>query len=209
MTISMTVSGSVLRSQINKTIIYTIPFLFWMLSASILTYAGGNLASVPERHGLDISEIRGGLFAHNVEDNSSTEDGVDLNVEVLFTKLPFRHENKLINHFLTPKPHMGGHINTSDSTNMFYFGLTWNYLLTDTIFFESSFGGAIHDGALNTPGTLSFGCSTNFRESASLGWQMSEQLSVIVTVDHMSNANLCDRNGGLTNAGVRMGYKLN
>ncbi|WP_081449527.1 acyloxyacyl hydrolase [Rhodomicrobium vannielii] len=30
----------------------------------------------------------------------------------------------------------------------------------------------------------------------------------MATIDHMSNAGLCDTNRGLTNAGVRLGYKF-
>ncbi len=163
-----------------------------------------------ERHDtvFRIDEIRVGAFVYNVEpDNGGREDGTDVNLEVLFGKPSWSHPNKLINHFIRPRPHIGGDINTSSSTSQFYFGLTWDYKITDRIFFESSFGGAVHDGPLDVAGD-SYGCSLNFRESATLGLEIDKHWSLMITVDHMSNANLCSRNAGLTNAGARFGYKF-
>ena len=152
------------------------------------------------------TEIRIGGFWHNAEDNDDSEDGADINLELLFGKPSWSHPNRWIKHFITPRPHIGGHINTSDSTSQFYFGLTWDHQLTERLYFETSFGGALHDGPRDNVGELSFGCSLNFRESASLGVKLSKHWRFLLTIDHMSNANLCDRNGGLTNVGGRFGY---
>ena len=32
---------------------------------------------------------------------------------------------------------------------------------------------------------------------------------IVTTIEHMSNGKLCDPNAGLTNLGVRLGYKFN
>lgn len=153
------------------------------------------------------SEIRIGALAHQVED-SPGEEGVDLNLEVLFDKLPGDYGNRIIQHFLTPRPHIGTSINLNGDTSQLYFGFTWDLRLTERIFFESSFGGAAHNGPHDgEEGESAFGCGLNFRESASLGYDISDRWNVLVTVDHMSNAGLCDENRGLTNAGVRLGYK--
>jgi hypothetical protein len=40
-----------------------------------------------------------------------------------------------------------------------------------------------------------------------IGVDVTESISIMATVDHMSNADLCDENQGLTNAGVRVGYR--
>ncbi len=157
---------------------------------------------------LAFDEIRLGAFAHAVENNKS-EDGVDINAEILFGRPTWHHENRWINHFIRPRPHIGGHVNLNGDTNMFYFGVTWDIRLTNRLFFESSFGGAVHDGPLNVNGKSSYGCQLNFRQSASLGLVLSENWRLLATIDHMSNANLCDRNRGLTNIGARLGYRLN
>ncbi len=170
--------------------------------------AGGQMQYEKRDTIFRIDEIRVGAFVHNVEpDNGGTERGTDINLEILFGKPSWSHPNKIINHFIKPRPHIGGNINDSSSTSMFYFGLTWNHKITDRVFFESSFGGAVHDGPLNTASD-SYGCSLNFRESASLGMQIDKHWSLMITVDHMSNADLCSRNAGLTNAGARFGYKF-
>jgi lipid A 3-O-deacylase len=85
--------------------------------------------------------------------------------------------------------------------------LTRDFLLTESLFLEASFGGAVHDGETDDNNSDSYGCTLNFRESVSLGVALSENLSLMVTVDHMSNGGLCDQNQGLTNAGIRLGYK--
>ncbi|GBF26103.1 hypothetical protein MnTg02_01140 [bacterium MnTg02] len=154
-----------------------------------------------------LDEFRIGVFDHNVE-TQDDEEGVDVNVELLFGRPNIHTGRPIIDHFLTPRPHIGGSINTAGDTSQFYFGFTWDYRLTDRLFFESSFGGAVHDGPLDQNGK-SYGCTLNFRESASLGFAISERTRIIATIDHMSNADICDRNSGLTNAGVRLGYKLN
>ena len=207
MMISKTLSGSSLR------IIFKVALVkIFITLVSITTYqssfAGGEFIPAPSESGRVLNEVRGGIFSHNVEDDDPSEDGADINVELLFNKPTWSHPNRLINHLITPRPHIGGHVNTSNSTNMLYLGLTWNYQLTKNLFFESSFGAAVHDGPLNEVGKLSYGCSLNFRESASFGWELSNQWNLLLTVDHMSNADLCDRNAGLTNVGARLGYKM-
>ncbi len=59
-----------------------------------------------------------------------------------------------------------------------------------------------------TPAKPSYGCQVNFRESASLGYDVNQHWRVLATVDHMSNGNLCEPNHGLTNAGIRLGYRF-
>ncbi len=154
-----------------------------------------------------VEETRFGFFAHQIE-QSPGEEGVDLNLEVLFDKLPGQYNNRILQHFLTPQPHIGASINLNDDTSQLYFGFTWDIHLTDRLFFETSFGGAVHDGPHNGgEGESDFGCTLNFRESASLGYHLTPQWDLMLTIDHMSNAGLCDANRGLTNAGVRLGYK--
>ena len=47
-----------------------------------------------------------------------------------------------------------------------------------------------------------------FRESASFGYILAERHGISVFLDHVSNANICDKNEGLENFGLRYGYRF-
>ncbi len=151
-----------------------------------------------------IDEFRFGGIGHDLEDNED-EDGFDISAEALFRPLGARTGDPL-DIFLSPRPHIGGQISTLGDTSLAYLGLTWDAWLTDSIFVEGSFGGAVHDGPTGDAGD-SFGCSVNFREAASLGVALAGNWRLLATVSHMSNAGLCERNSGLTSAGVQLGYR--
>jgi hypothetical protein len=153
-----------------------------------------------------LDEIRAGAFKQAIDD-APHEGGPALNLEALFGRLPGGYENKILDFFLTPRPHIGTTI-AFGKTDEFYWGATWDAKLYDRWFFETSFGGAAHDGPLDTRNEASYGCTVNFRESASLGFALSKDWRLLFTIDHMSNAGICDQNRGLTNAGVRLGYKF-
>jgi len=150
-----------------------------------------------------IDELRIGGLAHDLEANDA-EDGWDINAEVLFHRLGPRTGDPL-DILFSPRPHIGAQINTEGDTSLGYFGLTWDAWLTEVVFIEASFGGAVHDGPTDNSGD-SFGCAVNFRESAALGIALSPGWNLLATVSHMSNAGLCDQNSGLTSAGVQLGY---
>jgi len=152
-------------------------------------------------------EIRGGVFAH---DPFSPEQGsVDINGEFLF-RLPEGIRPDWPS-FLIPRPHIGFTANTAGKTSHGYAGLTWNYDVTRSIFVEASFGGSVNNGDTGPtapPKHNALGCSVMFRESASLGYRLTERWSVLATVEHISNAGLCAANRGLTNFGGRIGYSF-
>lgn len=154
-----------------------------------------------------ITEVRLCAFAANLEDGASEEADVLINGELLFGRPERYYSERVWDIFLRPRPHIGFSVTPDDGTNMAYAGLTWEIPLNNWAFIEASFGGAVHDGPTDGNDPNSYGCSVNFRESASLGFNLSERLRLLVTVDHMSNAGLCDQNQGLTNAGVRLGYR--
>lgn len=172
--------------------------------AFFLSAPSANADDLSRSWGID--EFRFGALAHQIED-SPGEGGVDVNLELLFDKLHHSTGSRLLDYFLSPRPMIGASINTQGDTSQLYAGVTWDLKLTDRIFFETSFGGALHDGHLDEDGETQYGCRANFRESAALGFNLSEQWDVILTIDHMSNAGLCEENRGLTNAGVKFGYK--
>jgi cob(I)alamin adenosyltransferase len=154
-----------------------------------------------------IDEVRAGLFKQAIDD-APHEGTAALNLEVLGGRFPGGYENSILNFLLTPRPHLGTTI-AFGKTDEFYWGVTWDAKLFERTFFEASFGGAAHDGPINTFGEASYGCVVNFRESASLGYALTPQWRLLATLDHMSNAGLCNPNPnrGLTNAGVRLGYR--
>ncbi len=82
-------------------------------------------------------------------DDAPHEGGPALNLEALGGRLPGGYENSILNFFLTPRPHIGTTI-AFGKTDEFYWGVTWDAKLIDRTFFEASFGGAVHDGPLDT-----------------------------------------------------------
>lgn len=156
---------------------------------------------------LGFFEVRVGGSA---QDPWGPEEGSgNVTAEFLTPKL-FRSENWLID-FFAPRVHVGGSVNFGGDTSFAYAGLSFTRDLTEKFFFETSFGGAVHNGDTNRVpkvGRNALGCSPLFRESASLGYRLTPQWSVMATIEHLSNSGLCDQNRGLTNIGARVGYQF-
>ena len=153
-----------------------------------------------------LDEVRFGALAHSI-DVTNGEDGADLNLELLFRRPGGRYDNPLLNFALRPRAHIGASVNTVGDTSQIYAGLSWDVKLAPKLSLELTFGAALHDGQTE-PAADSYGCSVNFRESASLGYALDERWTIYGTISHMSNADLCDHNTGLTSAGLRLGYKM-
>ena len=159
-----------------------------------------------------VDEFKFGVLAHDVGLFSDhVEKGADINMEMLFTPPEFF---RVIG---SPRPHLGGSLNTAGNTNTGYFGLTWGITLIQnlfgwggSIFANGSLGGALQDGYTNSapPGRKALGSTALFRESVELGYQLTPNLSVSGFVDHMSNADLAPHNAGITDAGARLGFKF-
>jgi hypothetical protein len=152
-----------------------------------------------------LSEVRAGGLVH---DPLSPERGsVDFSGEALFVK-PFTSPDPLWNALL-PRPDIGGTLNVAGKTSEAYAGAAWDYDVTSRIFAEGTFGGSVnnaHTGLHVPPGFNAMGCDASFRESASVGYRLTQNWSVMSTTEHMSNAGLCPPNRGLTNVGARVGY---
>lgn len=178
------------------------------LLLALLTPAGtafAQAANPPPPFAVD--EVRIGFYDHNVELNGS-EAGVDVKGELLLGRLPGAYDAPVLDAILRPRPHVGANINFNGHTSFAYFGFTWDYPLSSNFVFEASFGGAVHDGPLNERGKASFGCRVNFHEQAGVAYVIDRNWRVLLSWEHMSNADLCDRNRGLTNAGLRIGYRF-
>src|SRR5665213_371934 len=159
-----------------------------------------------------IDEVKAGVLAHDVGFlGHHIEHGPDVNLEMLFTSPDF------LSIIGSPRPHIGGDINTAGATSDGFFGLTWGISLIqnlfqpdDYVFATGSLGGAVHDGyELSAPdGHKRLGSPVLFRESAEIGYQITPTISVSAILDHISNANLAPRNAGITSAGARVGVKF-
>jgi len=111
----------------------------------------------------------------------------------------------------TIAPNVGATINFGGLESMVYGGMVWHVPVAATPFFtEAALGAALHNGALSgaTAPARNLGCSLLFHEQVSLGANLSPTTSVMLTAEHASSANLCLPNEGLTNIGVRVGFKF-
>lgn len=182
------------------------------LLAAALVFSG--TAKAQDAGGFGVDELRGGLFFHSV-DNAPAGSGFldtsrlqDVNVELLFTPLN-QGEWRWLGAF---RPHVGATVNFGGLESQLYAGLSWTWHIMDgPVFIEGSLGGTIHNGAENGASypARNLGCSPMFRESASIGYQFTEQASIMATVEHSSHAGLCGSdNQGITNLGVRVGWKF-
>lgn len=161
-----------------------------------------------------VSEIRGGIFSHSVDEPGSflgmlnAERVHDINVELLFDA-PSLTEWVTLGEL---RPHIGATLSLGGLENMVYAGASWTVPLFDSpVFVEVAFGGAVHTGNNIGPTPMparSLGCSLLFHEAASIGVQLTENASIMATIEHASNANLCLDNRGLTNMGIRLGWKF-
>lgn len=202
-----------LRKQINYTI--SLPKVIFSAFALVAicsnATADDNLGRVDSGFRI-IDEVRLGLLAH-APDYSKRENGtVDVNGELLSSRLPSSFENPIARFFFTPRFHVGANVNTGGETSWAYTGLTWTIDIFDRAFLELGFGGSVHTGKLRPTiedDRLRLGCRVQFRESASLGFRLTKNWSLMASAEHNSNAGLCDYNDGITAVGGRVGYTFN
>lgn len=152
-----------------------------------------------------LSEVRAGAFYHGY---ASPEAGlVDVNLELLSPRVVELHRGYW--DYLIPRLHLGGNIDTGGRTSDGYLGLTWTTPSFYRVFGEFTLGGSINDGKtafVPPPGYSAVGCHLMFRESVSLGYQITDHWTVMATAEHISNNKMCPRNAGITNFGGRLGY---
>jgi lipid A 3-O-deacylase len=185
-------------------------FLFGLASleagAADLSAYGGLGAPTQPRAEKSPFEFRLGGFAHDPQSPERGSD--DLNAEILFGGPTPTPTNSLWN-ILVLRPQMGATVNFAGKTSVIYAGFAGTLNLDRGLFVEASFGGAANNGktGANVPSVYNaMGCDLSFHENASIGYRLSENWSLMATVEHSSNEGLCIRNRGLTNYGARLGY---
>ena len=154
-------------------------------------------------------EMRLGVHAHNptLDEGNS----VDVSGEILTSPINgAKTGNALYDILFNPRLHVGVMGNTRGWTSYGYAGVTWRADFTEKLFGEVEFGGAVNNAIKDIrPNRITLGCPVTFHESVGLGYRMTQNVSVIFDVAHVSHANLCgDANPGLTNFGVKLGYRF-
>ena len=162
-----------------------------------------------------VDELRIGLHAHDVHhaalpflvgewDTSRIED---VSFDVLFTS----PDIDALRWIGAPRPEIGATLNLAGRDSMVHANLTWQLPVFDTPFYlEAALGAALHDGALTNadPGRKNFGCRVNFYERWGVGAHISDNATATLTYEHTSNNGWCEANDGLSNVGLRLGWKF-
>ncbi len=152
-----------------------------------------------------VSEIRGGVYAHDISFWSfNRESGTDVNGEVLFVSPSW------LEAVWAPRPHIGATVNTSGNTSHAYTGLTWEWMLPADFFIDVNLGLSVHNGYLNTTkdDRKSLGSPVLFRVGGAFGYNLTEKVNISIQYEHMSNAYIANPNEGMDNAGIRLGYRF-
>ncbi len=154
-----------------------------------------------------LSEVRIGVFAHDIDVVSfNRESGTDLHGELLFYPPHFGFIQMIGN----PYPHFGVKLNSKGNTSQAYTGLTWRWYLQQSFFLEGILGGAVHDGDLDleTIDHKALGSRVLLRLGVAIGYEVTQNITLSLMFDHISNAYLKSANEGLDTVGVLVGYKF-
>lgn len=160
-----------------------------------------------------IDELRLGVGAHdayhsfwpNLHPNLS--DISDLSFDILF-RTPDIDAFKWIG---SPRPELGTTVNFNGEESILHAALMWDIPIFDTgAFIELGAGGAIHNGHLDDapPGGRNLGCRVLFYERMGIGMNIGDSATVSLAEEHISNSDLCDYNNGISNVGIRVGWKF-
>jgi lipid A 3-O-deacylase len=159
-----------------------------------------------------VDEVKIGVLVHDIGFlGHHVEGGEDINAEILFTSPGF------LRYIWSPRPHIGVDANGSGYTTNYYAGLTWGGVFYrpgwsrgDGFFAYFSEGGSVNDGKIvsTQSNRKSLGSHELFKEGLDIGYQLNDVVSVAGYIDHISNADLADHNAGITNCGLRVGYKF-
>lgn len=157
-----------------------------------------------------LDEVTFGFLDH--DPMRKKEDGTfDTALEV-FTTPVYNSQtgNHLWDEALSPRFNVGAAINDDGRTSFGWAGLAWQFDVYGPIFVEGEFGGSVNDGDAGAGDAHHLGVGSNlaFHEQGGLGYRLTQHVDFIVTVDHISNANLAAHNAGVTDFGARIGYRF-
>jgi lipid A 3-O-deacylase len=149
-------------------------------------------------------EIRGGGFYHCCfVESGHTALGGEIVMPRLFAPPAWLPE------FFIPRIHVGGVADLNGGTSYGFAGLLFTLNVTDRIFLEPFVGVAVSDGsALGDARHNPIGCTTLIHSGGNVGYRFDSHWSVMATLDHISNGNICSRNVGVNNYGGKIGYSF-
>ena len=149
-------------------------------------------------------EIRGGGFYHCCfAESGHTALGGEIVMPRLITPPSWLYE------FFIPRIHVGGVADLNGGTSYGYAGLLFTLNVTDRIFLEPFVGVAVSDGvALGDAKHNAIGCTTLIHSGGNVGYRFDPHWSFMLTLDHISNGNICSRNVGVNNYGAKIGYNF-
>ena len=184
-----------------------------ILSAILLLFGASSVLGQNYNSGFGIDEFRAGVLFHSIDEPGPNGEALnftrlqDVSFEILFTS----PDLDVFRWIGSPRPNIGVTANLAGLESMAHLALTWQIPLWESDFFlEASFGAAIHNGAFN--GAVyperNLGCLLQFYEAGGIGMNVSDQVSVILEIEHASTANICTPNKGLTSLGVKVGFKF-
>ena len=173
------------------------------------------------------NEIRLGVLQHDVEVSSlGGQKGKEasMSVSAEFVGQPI----EALSFIRSPRPYVGGLLNVNDETSSANAGLSWRGKVTKRSFVDYAIGMAVHNGALIIPSPnnetdpevisnivnrkaneIEFGSRFLIRNAFSIGYNLTEETSVELVWEHMSNgAFFDDVNEGIDNIGIRYGRKF-
>lgn len=146
-------------------------------------------------------EVSFGLLHHDTDNLWSgfrRESGVDLNVEALFSPIGDVLGGQL-------HPALGASVNTAGDTSKAYAGLRWRYGFAERFFVGAGLGAAVHDGETDfvSRDKKALGSRILFHVPLEIGFRPTENYSVSLYFDHVSNGFLADENEGMDTLGIR------
>lgn len=144
-----------------------------------------------------------GVFAHDrgfASDNH--ENGIDLNLEMLFAPLDFTG---------SPRPHLGATLNFIGDTSIAYAGLSFQAFEQAPWFADLLLGAALHNGPLHKDpvgcdvySDCGYGIRVMPRFGFEVGYRLRHETTVSLYYDHMSHKWIIGgENEGLEHIGVR------
>jgi hypothetical protein len=157
-----------------------------------------------------VEELRAGVFG---DDAVGRERQAPMgSVELLSSPMQFyATANPALAALFNPRFETGAMLNGYGLTSYAFAGLNWRTPQWNRVFGEFGFGGAVNDSSNDphNPRRTDLGCPVTFRESAGLGFNLTDRIDIVGSIEHISQAQLCSRNNpGLTSVGLRIGYKF-
>lgn len=190
-----------IRSAVLSLIVPLLAFFVWMPAA-------GMAQDAQKRPAKFLDEVRIGVSG-SIQKSNTFEKGAFPSVTLLFDPFDRGAAVTWTDVLLRPRVHAGAMVSTAGEASQVFGGLTWTVDVTDKMFLDIGFGGAWNNANATDSGRgPHVGCHFLFHESLAAGYKITQNVSIMATVEHSSNADLCDANDGLSYAGVSLGYKF-